>query len=84
MVTPEEIAIWEPRIERALELKPFSQEYDDLMDEIKEGFKGRTTMLGKYLVRSKPYSTTTYKVPKEIKAAYAVTIEGHRLTIETL
>jgi hypothetical protein len=84
LLSAEEIAMWEPRIERALELKPFSQEHDDLMEEIKEAFKGRITLIGKYLVRSKAYSTTSYKVPKEIKAPYAVAIEGFRLTIETL
>ena len=84
LLTAEEIAIWVPRIERYLELKPASDEYEDLAEEIKNAFRGRTALVGNFLLQSKPYSTTLYKVPKEVKAQYAVPSEGFRLSIEKI
>ena len=84
LLTAEEIAIWLPHLERYAELKPFSQEYDDLDEEIKTAFKGRTVLVGPFLVTSKPYDTTAAKIPPEIRAQYSRLIVGHRLSIERI
>ena len=84
LLTAEEIALWVPRIERYLELKPTADEYEDLAEEIKTAFRGRTALVGNFLLQSKPYKTTTYKVPKEVKAPYAVESEGFRFSIERI
>jgi hypothetical protein len=77
MLGADEIAEWEPKIARAQELAEPARERDDLMDEIKAFFKGRTAVVGSWFVESKS------SIQKR-KAQPEREIEMFRLKIEKL
>jgi hypothetical protein len=72
VMDPEELAEWEAKIDRYMELtEAESSELEELREVIGERFKGKTSIVGKWFLESKPYLRTNYDVPKELKLQYA-------------
>jgi hypothetical protein len=75
----------ETKLNRRAELEPASREFDALDKEIKDGFKGKPgSVVGDWIIESNPYETTTYEIPKDIKAGYAIKKQAFRTSIERL
>ena len=74
----------ETKLARREALAAAAKEYAEIDEEIKEEFRGKSAIVGDWRLESKPYETTTYDVPKDIKSQYAVKKQGFRLTIEKL
>jgi hypothetical protein len=74
----------EGKLARREELKPAADEFEDLDKEIKDAFKGRTAVVGAWMIESKPYEATSFDIPKEIKAQYAVKKQAFRTSIEKI
>lgn len=74
----------EVKLARRAELEAAAKEFEALDKEIKEGFRGKTAVVGEWVIESKPYETTSYDVPKEVKAQYAVKKQAYRTSIERL
>lgn len=74
----------ESKLSRRAELEPAVKEFDTLDREIKEGFRGRSVVVGDWMIESKPYETTSYDIPKELKAQYAVKKQAYRCSIERI
>ena len=71
-------------VRRALELEPSADEYLEIMDGLKELFKGKSAMTDEFLIESKPYETTIYAVPLEIRKEHAKKITAYRFSIKPL
>lgn len=74
----------EAKLERREALAQAAQEYADIDEEIKEQFRGRSAVVGAWRIESRPFETTAYTIPKEIKAQYAEKKQGFRTTIERM
>lgn len=74
----------EAMLARHEELEPLVKEYEEIESTLKEQFKGRTVVIGSWLVESKPYEMTLYKIPDEIKSQYIVKKQAFRLKIQRL
>ena len=74
----------EAKLSRRAELEAAVKEFEALDKEIKEGFRGRSAVVGDWMIESKPYETTTYDVPKEVKSQYVVKKQAFRTSIERL
>jgi hypothetical protein len=74
----------EAKLSRRAELESASKEFESLDKEIKEGFRGRTAVIGDWMIESKGYEMTSYEIPKEIKVQYAVKKEAFKTKIERL
>ena len=75
----------EAKLDRRGELEPAAKEFDALDKEVKDGFKGRRgAVVGSWIIESKAYETTSYDIPKEIKAQYAVKKPAFRTSIERI
>jgi len=74
----------EVKLARRGELQETAKEFEALDKEIKEGFRGRTAVVGEWMIESKAYETTSYDIPKDIKAQYAVKKQAFRTSIERL
>jgi len=61
----------DPEIEKKLlrweELQPLAKEYEELEKEIKEKFKGKTAVVGDFIIESKELVRKTYEIPDEVK-----------------
>lgn len=73
-------------IERQLELAPFNKEYEKLYEANKAYFNKAAGiwMVGDIQVTNKPYSTTVYDVPEEIKKQYAKPSERSRFSFKNM
>jgi predicted Zn-ribbon and HTH transcriptional regulator len=74
----------EAKLVRWEETKETAKEHEELDKELKEHFKGKTAVVGDFMIESKEYEHTNYKVPKEIKEQYAEKSTYFRTTIERL
>lgn len=74
----------ESKLIRWHELKPAAKEYGDLDKEIKEYFKGKSAIVGEFLIESKEHERKNYKVPAEIKEQYLEISTYFRTSIERL
>jgi len=72
----------ESKLERRAKLEPAAKEFEALDKEVKGGLRGRTVVVGPFIIESKPYETTVYNVPSDIKAAYAAKEQRFRVYIE--
>jgi hypothetical protein len=77
ILDPSESAEWEAKLDRYAELASAASEHDDLWDEIKERFGGKTTIVGSWHLE-----TTTYLQKR--KAQEAREIEVSRLNVTRL
>lgn len=59
----------ETKLDRRAELHPARDEYEELDKEIKERFKGKTSVVGAWMIESKPYET------KDKKKGFRTSIE---------
>lgn len=59
-------------------------EHEDLDKELKEHFKGKSAVVGDFLIESKEYERTNYAIPDEIKNQYAEKVPYWRTKIERL
>jgi hypothetical protein len=73
-------------IERQLELAPFNKEYEKLYEANKEYFgkDAGTWRIGDIQVTNKPYNTTIYDLPADIKAKYAKASPRSRFSFKNL
>jgi len=60
----------EAKLARWEELQPLAKEYEELDKEIKEKFKGKTAVVGDFIIESKELVRKTYEIPDEVKKAY--------------
>ena len=60
----------ESKLIRWYELKPQSKEFEDLDKEIKEHLKGKSAIIGDFIIESKEFERKNYEVPPEIKEQY--------------
>ncbi len=74
----------ESKLERRERLEPAAKEFEALDKEIKEILRGKTVVVGPFMIESKPYETTTYEIPKDMKAQYAVKKQSFRMNIERI
>jgi len=74
----------EAKLDRWAELKPLAKEFSELDSELKQNFKGKCAVVGDYLIESKEYERTNYKVPAEIKQQYAEKSKYFRTSIKKL
>lgn len=79
------------KLERRALLEPLAHEFDALDKAIKDGdgngmkgLRGRNVVVGPFVVESKPYETTAYDIPKDIKAQYASKRQSFRVSIERI
>jgi len=72
------------KLSRRGELEAAAKEFETLDKEIKDGFRGRTAVVGEWLIESKPFETTTYNVPAELKAQFASKKQAFRTKIGRL
>lgn len=77
--------ILEKKLSRRDELAAAVKEYDAIDEEIKEMFRGKPdTIVGNFSITGKPYKTTSYDIPAEIKKQYAIAKESWRCSIKKL
>ena len=50
--------------------KKEAKEYEELDKEIKEKFKGKTAVVGDFIIESKELVRKAYEIPDEVKKAY--------------
>ena len=74
----------ELKLARRAELESSAKEFSALDAEIKEGFRGRTAVVGEWMIESKAFETTSYDVPKDIKSQYAIKKQNFRTSIERI
>jgi hypothetical protein len=74
----------EAKLDRREVLAAAAKEYAEVDEELKAQFKGKSAIVGAWKIESKPYETTSYEVPKEVKAEYAVKKQGFRTSIERI
>lgn len=79
------------KLERRAELEPLAKEFDALDKEVKDGdgkdvkgLRGRNVVVGPFIIESKPYETTAYEIPKDVKVQYAVKRQSFRVSIERI
>jgi len=46
------------------------KEYKGLDDKLKKMFRGRNVLVGRFIIKSTEYESTTYKIPDEMKAQF--------------
>jgi len=74
----------EAKLARRELLEPSAKEYAEIDAEVKEQFKGRTAIVGEWKIVSKSFETTSYNVPKEVKAQYVEKKQAFRTSIERI
>ena len=60
----------EEKLIRWADLKPAAKEFEGLDEELKEQFKGKTAIVGDFMVESKEYQRKNYDVPADIKKPF--------------
>jgi CRISPR/Cas system-associated exonuclease Cas4 (RecB family) len=60
----------EAKLDRRGELKPARDEYEDLDKELKEGLKGKSAVVGSWLIESSKHERKGVDLPAEIKKQY--------------
>ncbi|MGQ9579307.1 MAG: hypothetical protein ACUVWQ_11875, partial [Candidatus Aminicenantales bacterium] len=74
----------EAKLLRWEETKEAAKEHEELDTELKEHFRGKSAIVGDFIIESKEYERTTYAVPDEIKKQYVEKRKYWRTTIEKL
>jgi len=74
----------EAKLARREELRSIAKEYDRIDKELKGHFKGRSAVIGDFIIESKEFERKNYKVPVEIKAQYLEIGKYWRTSIERL
>lgn len=74
----------EAKLVRREDLQAAAKEFEEIDKEIKEQFRGKSAIVGDWKIESRTYETTSYDIPKEIKAPYAIKKEAVRVSIERL
>jgi hypothetical protein len=74
----------EAKLKRYEEIAEIAQEYSKLDREIKEQFKGRTAIIGDWMIESKEYERKNYTIPDEIKNQYIEMSKYFRTSIKKL
>jgi hypothetical protein len=74
----------ETKLERRETLAPAAREYDELDEELKAQFRGKSAIVGSWKIESKPYEISAFEIPKEIKTQYAIRRQGFRTSIERI
>jgi len=72
------------KLQRREELKTVAEEYQAIDKEIKTMFRGKNAVVGDFLIESKKYETTFYKVPDDVKKEFAQKREAFRTVIKKL
>jgi len=72
------------KLQRREELKAAAEEYQAIDKEIKSMFRGKSAVVGDFLIESKKYKTTFYKIPDNVKKEFAQMKEAFRTTIKKL
>jgi len=75
---------WVAKLNRIAELEPASKEREELLEEVKESFKGRNAVVGDWKIESKEYERSSFSVPDEIRQQFKETSKFWRMTIEPL
>ena len=73
-------------LDRRAELERFSKEFDSLDKQIKERFDKQpgSWLVGDFIITNKPYNSTTYDVPEEIKKQYAKASARNKFSFKNL
>lgn len=66
------------------EIREIAKEFEEIDDDIKSAFKGKTVITADFKIESKPYEYTKFNVPPEIGSQYAEKRQGFRTTIKRL
>ncbi len=78
----------DPKIEEKLarreELKSSRDEFEELDKEIKEQFKGKTAVVGAWMIESKECQRKNYDIPSDIKKQYETITTYFRTSIERI
>jgi hypothetical protein len=74
----------ETKLSRREELAPARDEYEDLDKEIKERFKGKTAVVGAWMIESKECQRKNYDVPSDVKKQYERVTTYFRTSIERM
>jgi len=74
----------EGKLARRGELKSAADEFDELDKELKDGFKGKTAVVGEWMIDSKECQRKNYDVPSDIKKKYETVTTYFRTSIERL
>jgi hypothetical protein len=74
----------EAKLERRESLAPAAKEYDEIDEELKAQFRGKSAIVGAFKIESKPYEKTKYDWPDELKAQYASKKTEFRTSIERI
>jgi hypothetical protein len=74
----------EAKLARWESLRASAQEFAEIDADIKESFRGRTAIVGFFKIESRAYETTSYAIPKDIKAQYAEKKQAFRTSIERI
>jgi hypothetical protein len=72
------------RVRRYLAIEETAKEAEDLWDEFKARYRGRTVILEDFKIVSKAEEVTAYRIPKEVKEPFATKEVRYRLSIEKL
>jgi hypothetical protein len=74
----------EAKLDRHGELKPARDEYEELDKELKAGFKGKSAVIGNWLIESSKHERRGVDVPPEIKKQYEKVTEYWITKIERI
>ena len=72
------------KLQRREELKTAAEEYQAIDKEIKAMFRGKNAVIGDFLIESKKYETTFYKIPDNVKKEFSQKREAFRTVIKKL
>lgn len=76
--------VLETKLVRWEETKEAAKEHKELDKELKDHFKGKTAIVGDFMIESKEHERKNYKVPSEIKEQYLEISTYWRTKIEKL
>ena len=74
----------EMKLLRWEELRESASEFQDLDKDLKEHFKGKSAVVGDFLIESKEFERTNYSVPDDVRKKYAEIKKYWRTSINKL
>jgi len=76
--------VLEEKLIRRAELEGAAKEFDTLDKEVKEQLRGRSAVIGEFIVESKECQRKSYEIPPDLKKQYETITTYFRISIERL
>lgn len=75
---------WTAKLDRIAELEEAAKEREELVEEVRQAFKGRQAIIGNWRIESKEYERVNYRIPEDVKGQFKEISRYWRTNIEPL